>query len=899
MSDTTAAALAVRYIKEWGLKLVPIPRGTKAPREKGWNKEGNYISDPTIARERWSNGAEGIGVVLGPSGLCSLDIDWPEQAEPVLAALGIDLRALRKMGPTIRGNPARYRLIFAAPNGVVLGRKILAWPRRAPGEEPPPLFELRGGDIQDVFPPTEHPDFHIPYVWEIEPDGAFPLLPGAILELWQNWDSYCKELEALCPWGKKEFNPKPAHRGAGARPNVIAAFNKAHTVEAVLEAHGYKRCGDKRWLSPSSSSGLAGVVILDSGRVFSHHGTDPLFGKHSHDAFDLFRILDHGGDTKSAVKAAAEELGIGEDPRGFDKEVEDHAFIIDVTPGKLVSSVNESAAALKAANAPVYLRGDALYRPVRIEAPPTDDDHVRRPVGAVVLRPVEVPWVRFQLARAARFVKWDARKGGLVLTNPPVADVAELIASHADEGGWPQLIGVASHPVLTSSGRVISTPGYDQRTGLLIEITGDWPIPSNPTRDDAASALARLKYLLRHFPWVSDVDRAVGISMLLTTVARPALPAAPGHAVDSPEAGSGKSLLVNGTSMLANGVEAPVMDYGQDAVEAGKRLDSMLLAGDSLISIDNIDAPLEGSALCQTLTESSRSIRILGLSKDVKVKCRAMITFTGNNLVVVGDLVRRVVICRLDAGVERPEQRVIKQNLIAEVREKRQEIVGDIITIMLAYQRAGCPDVGVSPFGSYEPWSRMVRQALVWVGEEDPCLSLERTRGDDPSRQSLAGVLEAWHTAFGGVATTAAAAVEQAKANAGVRMALAPVCGRRGELDTTVLGRWLRGNKDKRSGRLVLRGGKHQKAGVPWLVVRIGGDDGDDSDDVLAQRGQTVSRNKEGKEEKEYVQMTVQGDRAGISSPSSPSSPATTPAPGGSSGSSGSTCGSDIEEGGV
>ena len=89
---------------------------------------------------------------------------------------------------------------------------------------------------------------------------------------------------------------------------MIAAFNPAHPVEELLEAYGYKRCG-KRWISPTSSSGLAGVTILD-GRVYSHHASDPLADGHAHDAFDLFRILDHEGDTRSAVKAAAEELGI-------------------------------------------------------------------------------------------------------------------------------------------------------------------------------------------------------------------------------------------------------------------------------------------------------------------------------------------------------------------------------------------------------------------------------------------------------------------------------------------------------------------------------------------------------------------------------------------------------------
>lgn len=90
---------------------------------------------------------------------------------------------------------------------------------------------------------------------------------------------------------------------------MIAAFNRAHSVEDLLKEHGYTPKG-KRWLSPTSSTELAGVVILD-GKAFFHHASDPLADGHTHDAFDLFRVLDHGGDTRAAIKAAAEGLGMG------------------------------------------------------------------------------------------------------------------------------------------------------------------------------------------------------------------------------------------------------------------------------------------------------------------------------------------------------------------------------------------------------------------------------------------------------------------------------------------------------------------------------------------------------------------------------------------------------------
>ncbi|MGH8565663.1 MAG: YfjI family protein [Gammaproteobacteria bacterium] len=150
-----------------------------------------------------------------------------------------------------------------------------------------------------------------------------------MIELWQNWESYRRELEGMCVWAQHGFNPEPAHRGDGARPSVIAAFNKAHPVEELLTRYHYTPHGT-RWVSPTRSTGLAGVVILD-GRAFSHHASDPLADGHAHDAFDIFLIIEHGRDTRSAIKAAAEDVGMGsaagatESPRGKHGDSTDNA----------------------------------------------------------------------------------------------------------------------------------------------------------------------------------------------------------------------------------------------------------------------------------------------------------------------------------------------------------------------------------------------------------------------------------------------------------------------------------------------------------------------------------------------------------------------------------------------
>ena len=91
----------------------------------------------------------------------------------------------------------------------------------------------------------------------------------------------------------------------------IAAFNEAHDVRAILTAHGYRAQG-KKFVAPASSSGMGGVVVLAGqdgrDRAFSHHTNDPIADGLAHDAFDLFCILDHGGDEWAAIQAAAKLL---------------------------------------------------------------------------------------------------------------------------------------------------------------------------------------------------------------------------------------------------------------------------------------------------------------------------------------------------------------------------------------------------------------------------------------------------------------------------------------------------------------------------------------------------------------------------------------------------------------
>jgi putative DNA primase/helicase len=171
------------------------------------------------------------------------------------------------------------------------------------------LFELRCGTVQDVLPPSWHPDGHryewIRGPWEYE---SLPWIPADLFDFWHSWAVVKPAIDALSPWYVPPAEPtKTSHRivAPGSPNDLIGQFNAAHTVEEILGAHGYAQHG-KRWLSPSSTTGVAGIVILDDGRAYSHHGSDLLAGDHAHDAFSLYCILAHHGDARAAVRAYAE-----------------------------------------------------------------------------------------------------------------------------------------------------------------------------------------------------------------------------------------------------------------------------------------------------------------------------------------------------------------------------------------------------------------------------------------------------------------------------------------------------------------------------------------------------------------------------------------------------------------
>lgn len=354
MTAKTNAWYAESYVKNFGFHLVPIEPGRKFPTAKDW---GNLVlDDANGAASYYEDHPEwNIGLALGPSGYCSLDIDCEESTQTVLSEMGIDPKELDKY-PTIQGREKGRRLLFRVPSDTHLPYAKLNWPhpddpdgskhrdliRRASeakasgdAEEEARLreeakalgnytvLELRaatdGKQRQDVLPPSMHPDTGRPYKWIVQPAKSheeWPEPPDWLLVMWTQWDRFKPQLKSACPWAVDEDPPKPLKPKQAQDPggiNVIEEHLSRVTLPEALERYGYKRVG-RRYLSPHTTTGLPGVTVLPNGTsCYIHHASDPLCSEESGrpvNAFDLYCEYECGGDVSKAVKSLAKEYGI-------------------------------------------------------------------------------------------------------------------------------------------------------------------------------------------------------------------------------------------------------------------------------------------------------------------------------------------------------------------------------------------------------------------------------------------------------------------------------------------------------------------------------------------------------------------------------------------------------------
>ncbi len=387
----------------------------------------------------------------------------------------------------------------------------------------------------------------------------------------------------------------------------------------------------------------------------------------------------------------------------------------------------------------LFQRGGALVRVVEV---------AEGTCGRPTISPVELATLRELITRNVALLKYDKKTQDLVPAHPP----GWLVTGVHARGCWPgvrTLTAIAPAPVLRRDGSVVQTPGYDAGTGVLYAPNSEFPvIPDGANLDDASGAMERLLDLIRDFPFASEAHKAAWLAGLLTVVARHAFTGnAPIFLIDANTRGAGKTLLVQVAAHIALGHDVPVSTYSHDAVEMRKAITTMVMSGEQMVLLDNLAGAFGNDAIDRAVTSPRWRDRVLGGNMQVNLPMTTVIWSTGNNVTVHADTTRRTIHIRLDSPLERPEDRsnFAHRDLLAFVAKHRPSLYVDVVTILAAFVRAGCPlPDDLRALGSFEDWSRVVRGAVMWVGLPDPCSTRDGLEVvADAEKEMLTDLLEA------------------------------------------------------------------------------------------------------------------------------------------------------------
>ena len=171
-----------------GMALVPLPLGFKGPNTQNWNHPNNCVINLSQAHS-----LRGLNIGLAhayckPAPTVAIDVDNYIHAKAWFATHGIDLNTLLLASDSVvihSGKEFSLKLLYRLPIDYkpLESKKIL-------GPDGKTSLEFRcatkeGKTVQDVLPPSIHPDGH-QYRWIGNGDPLqIPEIPNELLDLWE------------------------------------------------------------------------------------------------------------------------------------------------------------------------------------------------------------------------------------------------------------------------------------------------------------------------------------------------------------------------------------------------------------------------------------------------------------------------------------------------------------------------------------------------------------------------------------------------------------------------------------------------------------------------------------------------------------------------------------------
>lgn len=390
--------------------------------------------------------------------------------------------------------------------------------------------------------------------------------------------------------------------------------------------------------------------------------------------------------------------------------------------------------------------------------PPTIFSHdgmlVRLGTGASTtpeLVPIQSAELRCELTYAARW--FESKDGVPKPIYPPSLLVRDLIRRASQ---WaPALRNVTRVPTYGADWNLIGQPGFHEVDQVFYH-PDHQPIPPVPAHPGCAQ-VSQARHilcddLLGQFPFVAQSHRAAAVAALIVPFIRDRIDGAtPLHLIESPQPGTGKTLLADVLVIPALGKAPAATTEIANGDDLRKWLTSTSLVSDGVVLIDNINARLSGSALAAALTKVEWSDRIVGTSRMAKGSLRCLWLATGNNVTMSTELARRVVRCRLDAGLQRPFMRggFTHSDLRGWAKANRHELIWAVLVLVRHWIAQGRP-LGNRVLGSYEGYCSLLGGILQSAGIDGFLADLDTERNAvDEETIEWAAFINAWKERFG------------------------------------------------------------------------------------------------------------------------------------------------------
>ena len=277
-----------------------------------------------------------------------------------------------------------------------------------------------------------------------------------------------------------------------------------------------------------------------------------------------------------------------------------------------------------------------------------------------------------------------------------------------------------SHPFLSGSAdRLVTEEGYHPEERVYLQNRHPFtPVPVDQAIGDAGRPASSTS------PSPTDTaDRTNLYAAIVTRICRRSYAMAPMFMFDKPKSGTGATLLVGLVGLLTTGKHPERVTYcNGEMVEFEKRVAATCRAASGVVLLDNLSGTMSSAMLAELLTaDDSFTARDLGTTRNLSFNPRNFVIMgTANNVTMTAELVNRTLPIRLNAGVERPDQRTgfrhpdVKDYLVDNLPGLRNAA----LSLVQHWLEAGRPAATELPqaLRRYPAWQRQTAAILEAAG---------------------------------------------------------------------------------------------------------------------------------------------------------------------------------------